>query len=681
MDSPDQFSDRGNAAKARRQNLPTLLTETSSPQSDNQNYSRLPLSPVTALIHTRYKAVQFTPITAIPAKSSVGTFKGPMICSPSTPLRTTILERFLADTYEADALNEAAFQQPLTLSTAGITDALPSPDYVVPSWGNVMGSPPETFSDCFSPFLGTDPAEQYFDQEPQSTTSYKSEGEPRSALSIKSIQSSKSLPSRLPNLGLNLNLNLHVGTECAEGAESAEGQIQQHHNGAVQKESNTEAPAAVPLPCSPTSTEITFVEEDLAATHAATTVPAAITVSPTVPVAKTTRFRRNSFPQLLRNRKDRPQLLATLPTPDQNGHPHPLRSAPFEAPVFSNDQEEPMKTMSPPPTPTTNNFEDQLPPVRIRIEPSPFSPPPAPTLGFFPVSLPETVPTIDSSPFVPPPTPTLPRFHEEFPSSPVHAGPAPINTTILFLPWRQTQGPESTLNSPVLPDVRMRSIDPPPGPIQSSFPETFHASPVRTRPAPILTIPPRETIVQMTPPASVADSFDARYPVSPNNNESTHPSVTKTRATKSSKVVRFAVVESPLRNNHFKILPSPYPWPPRTIGDATIASILTPTAVEFNTSRPYPKTEHCKPSMADVLLDGTTPRGRTEQRHEKVGRLTRSMSPKNSRAEEVVEPAILPNTVFERQKDQSHSTRSPIASDKNIILRTYFNPNEAAIQK
>jgi len=476
-----------------------------------------------------------------------------------------------------------------------------------------------------------------------------------------------------------------------------------------------------------------------------------------------------------------------LPTPDQNGHPHPLRSAPFEAPGFGNGQEEQMKTMSPPPAPTTNNFEHQLPPVRIRIEPSPFSPPPAPTSGFFPVSLPEPVPTVHSSPFDPPPAPTLPRFHEEFPSSPahagpapidttipflpwrqtqgpestlnssvlpdvrmrsidpppaptlprfheefpsspVHAGPAPIDTTIPFLPWRQTQGPESTLNSPVLPDVRMRSIDPPPAPtlprfheefpsspahagpapidttipflpwrrtqgpestlnspvppapIQSSFPETFYVGPVRTRPAPILTIPPHETIVQMTPPAPVAESFDARYPVSPNNNESTHPSVTETPATKSSKVVRFAVVESPLRNNHFKILPSPYPWPPRTIGDAAIASILTPTAVEFSTSRPYPKTEHCKPSMADVLLDGTTPRGRTEQRHEKVGRLTRSMSPKNSRAEEAVEPAILPNTVFERQRDQSHSTRSSIASDKNIILRTHFNPNEAAIQ-
>jgi hypothetical protein len=664
------MDDQANVTKARRQNLPTLLT---SPEIDPRNFSRFALSPMTALLQAKYKGVHATPITAVPIKSSVGTSRGPAIFSPSTPLRTTILERFLADTYEADALIEISLQQPLTLAAAGISDSLPTPDTMA-QWSDIMSSPPETNSDCFSPVLGTGPAEQDLDQEPQSTISYKSEGEPVSALSGKSMLSSKSLPVRLAPLGLNISPRL--------GMKSAEEQIQQQNHGPAQTEPNPEGPTVVPMPCSPTSTESTFIDEESATTQATTTIPAAITVPPsiTVPVAKTTRFRRNSFPHHKSND-------TTLPTPDQNGHPHPLRSSPFDTLALSNDQEEQMKIMSPPPAPISPNFEDQLPSVKIRIEPSLFSPPPAPTLRFFPASLPEPVPTIGPSPFDPPPAPTLPRFHEEFPSSPLHARPAPIDTAITFVPWRRTQEPDSTMNSPVLPDVRIRSIDPPPAPTQPRFSEEFPASPARSKPAPIQPISSRETIVlgrgktsQMTPSAPLTEHFDIRTPLSLNDNELPSPSVTKTGVAKPSKVVRFDVVDSPPPNVHFEVIPSPYPWSPRTFSYAAFASIDSPLAADFSAS-PFPKSENCKPTMADVLLDGTTPRGRTEQRLEKVGRLTRSMSPKNSRAEESVALTILPNTVFQCHRDQSYSTRSPITNDKNIILGTYFSPNKAAIHK
>ena len=497
-----------------------------------------------------------------------------------------------------------------------------------------------------------------------------------SALSIKSIQSTKSLPAWLPVLGLNFSPRL--------GPESAEGQIQQQNHTAAQTESNLEEPVANPTPCSPTSTESTCLEEDFAATQVAATAPPAMTV----PVTKPTRLRRNSFPQLLHKSKDYPKALATLPTPDQKGHPHPLRSAPFEGPALSSNRNEQTKTVSPPPAPTANFFESQLPQVRICIEPSPFSPPPAPTLGFFPVSLPEPVATMGPSPFDPPPAPTLPGFHEEFPASPVHAGPAPIDTTITFLPWRRTQEPDSTMNSPVLPDVRIRSIDPPPAPTQSTFSEEFPASPARSKPAPIDTSSPRETMVsdkgktlQMKPRAQLAKRFNTGPSISSNNNEPPTSPAAETHVAKPSKVVRFAVIDSPSGNNHFKPPPSPYPWPPRTFGDTAIASILTPIAAEFSPSRPFPKSENPGPTMADALLDRTTPRGRTEQRLEKVGRLTRSASPKNRRIEESRGTAILPNSVFECERDHSYSTRSPIASDKNIILRTYFNPSKAAIHR
>ena len=556
----DQLSDHANAAKARRQNLPTLLTETTS---------------------------QCTPIATVLMKNPVGTFRGPMIRSPTTPLRTTILEQFLADTYEADALTETSPQPPLTLASAGISDTLTTPNTMVP-WCYIMGSPPETNSDCFSPVLRTGSAEQQPGQEIHSGISFGSEEEPMSASSIKSIQSTKSFPAWLPTLGLIFRPRI--------GPESVEGQIQQQNDAAAQTESNLEMPAVMPMPCSPTWTECTFLEEEFAAA-----IP--------VPVTKTTRFRRNSFPQLLRKSKDHPKVLPTLPTPDQKGHPHPLRSAPFEGLALSSNQEEQAEIVSPPPpppAPTENSFENQLPQVKNCIEPS-----------------------------------------------------------------------------PVLPDVRIRSIDPLPVPTQPSFSKELPASPARSKPVPIDTISPRETIVsgkgktlQLRPPEQLTERFDTGSPISSNNNEPQPPPTAETCTTKPSKVVRFVVVDSPPKNTDFKPQPTPYPWPTRTFGGTTITSILSPIAGEFSPSSPFPEGENSKPTMADALLDRTTPRGRTEQRLEKVGRLTRSVSPKNKRIEEPVGPATLPNTVFECQRAP---TRSPVTSDKKIILRTYFNSNKAAI--
>jgi len=676
MDSLDERSGHANTAKERLRKLPALSTKVLV-GTDGTDYGRFALSPLTTLAYAKYRGAQWTtPVTAVhikntPIMKAGEALRNPMIRTPGTPLRATILDRYLADNCEVDAISEASIQPHLTLAAAGISDALPTPVLTVP-WSPVMSSVPETNSDCYSPVLGTGPAEQDLDLdlEPRSAASYKSEGEPQSALSGRSVQSTKSLPAWVYGSGRRFKpWPLTRNTEEL---------IQEKGNVEALTRSTPEDAAITLTQCSPTSSENTFVEEEFGTAQAAVTVPD----------AKMARSRKNSFPQLFLNNKQRPQVTAVIPTPGEVDHPHPLRSAPVDAPdnyihssipAFSRDQEEQMKMAAPPSAPTADSFADRLPEVKIRIEPSPYSPPPAPTVGFFTVCLPEPVASIDPSPFDPPPAPTLSSFREDFPASPIHAGPAPIDTTIPFGAWRRTQEPGSTMNSPVLPTTQIRSIDPPPAPTQGSFSEVFPASPLRSKPAPIDTISPREESkfshengTEMPPPAPLVERFDVKSPVPRDKDVPPPSSVLGRRGTKSTKVVRFAAVDSPTRSFHFKAPLSPHPWYPRALGVAYNASIPTPLVDE-----PFADGENRKPPMTDMLLDGTTPRGRTGRRLKNVGRLTRSVSPKGSRNDEPVNIGHLPSTVYNRHNDQPHSAISPVRSDKHIILQTYFNPSRS----
>lgn len=695
MGSLNVLNDHAIKSRERRRRLLPALTTKQLFDSSDKDYSRFALSPLTSHAHARNSAAPWTPVTAVPIRSpglkSQGlrspilkspVLRSPVICTPGTPLRTTILERYLAEASDGEDLTDEQFQAPLTLAGAGISDALPTPGVVV-NWSLVMGSPPETNSDCFSPVLGTGPAEQAFTDDPRSALSNKSDGEPKSAHSAKSFQSTKSMPARPTEVVLDFSKRSKTEEEkkLSKGTDGKAGsQAQAKANGvAVDPD----------LHCSPTTTENTFIEEEFGTCEA----PMAISSPP-----KSIWPRRNSFPQFLRKTKQPPKILVTFSTEDKDIPLPPLRSAPLEAPTFgtqmatpalSNNQEEQVKMMTPPPAPTSARFANSLPQVKICIQPSPFSPPPAPTSGSFPVSFPDPVATIDPSPFDPPPAPTISRFREDFPASPIHAGPCPIDTAIPFVQWRTSQEPSSALDSPVLPEARLNavlaSIDPPPAPTQARFSGFFPASPIRSKPAPIDTISPQLPCSEnfdatpKVPPPPISEHFDVKTPNVQARNTPPPPSVNGSRVVKSAKVVRFAVVDSPSGKTHFKTPLSPHPWSPRALGGTAYASILSPVEGSFNGVTP-PLLDNQKPRMTEILLDGTTSRGRAGQKLKNAGRLTRSLSPKRTMSDEPSSITILPNTVYDPESNQLYRTDSPVVSDKYIILQTYFNPNRTITQ-
>ena len=374
--------------------MPALTTKHLLESSDH-DYTRFALSPLTSHALLRGHGGGWTPITAVPIKSPglrSPLLRSPTIRSPSTPLRTTILQRYLTDASSPDGSDLSPFDASLTLTGAGIMDALPTPGIMVP-WSLIMGSPPETNSDCFSPVLGTGPAEQDF-SEPRSPLSNRSEGDPKSAHSAKSFQSTKSLPAGTFKWFLDVD-DTYNTTKPSEA---------KHEPKAQSKPQSVTA--NVQMQCSPTETENTFIEEDFGA--------AEVPWVPTLPAPKTVWNRRKSFPQFLRKAKKAPKVSTDFLANDKHNvdHPHPLRSAPIEEPpsrtktpalAVDNHQEKEADLIEPPPAPTALSFADQLPRVKICIEPSPFSPPPAPTSGSFPVNLPDPVATTNPSPFDPPP--------------------------------------------------------------------------------------------------------------------------------------------------------------------------------------------------------------------------------------------------------------------------------------
>ena len=669
------------ASRERRKRLPTLTTKLLFETGDH-DYSRFALSPLTSHALLRGHGGGWTPVTAVPIKSpglKSPLLRSPTVCTPSTPLRTAVLQRYLTDASSPDGSDLPPFDGSLTLAGAGITDALPTPGVIVP-WSLIMGSPPETNSDCFSPVLGTGPAEQDF-SEPRSPFSNKSDGEPKSAHSAKSLQSAKSLPAG------TLEWLLDVGDPETTDNTTKPREVNGGKDGTKAQSKPQNLTVNSQIQGSPTETENTFIEEDFGAAEAPWV--------PTLSVPKTVWNRRKSFPQFLRKTKKAPKVSITFLADDKDDvdHPHPLRSAPIEeapsrtkTPTLAVDkhQEKQAGLMDPPPAPTALSFADQLPRVKICIEPSPFSPPPAPTSGSFPVTLLDTVASIDPSPFDPPPAPTVPRFKEEFPASPIHAGPCPIDTTIPFVQWRSSQEPSSAIDSPVLPEARldkiMASINPPPAPTQARFFGLFPETPNNTKSAPIgsdaaqvgITGESNTTPKALPPPPKTALLDKILH--SSNAGNSLSSTTEGTQAVKTAKMVRFAVVDSPSGKTHFKSPLSPSPWSPEAFYDGRFASILSPIDCEPDRFT-VPPPETTELSMTNALLDGTMPRGRSgQQKLKRLGRLTRSISPKRTR-DEAMDITVLPNTVYDPETKRLYTSNSPVISDKYIILQTYFNPN------
>jgi hypothetical protein len=132
--------------------------------------------------------------------------------------------------------------------------------------------------------------------------------------------------------------------------------------------------------------------------------------------------------------------------------------------------------MTPPPSRFNKSFADQMPDISISISSSPFDPPPAPRHESFP---------------------------GQFPVSPKTSGPAPIDTSLKIF---RKKDRESFMNSPLLPEDRARAVEralyPPPAPTSGQFPEEFPRSPAHSGPAPVDITSPNSTWSSVsTPPA------------------------------------------------------------------------------------------------------------------------------------------------------------------------------------
>jgi len=479
------------ATKERRQRLPLLSTGSEtlrSPTANENDYSKFTLSPMATSITSgallRSGLSSYTPVTAVPVKS-------PAIGTPGTPLRTTLLERYLADHRPLGTLNEVSPRpSPLNLSKPGVSDSFQT---------YVAASPPETNSDCFSPVLGTGPAEQFqglsplsFDP-PNSTFDEGDDGDDGDEVVLITLPW-ETMSSAWPRR----NSFPSYGEE-------------------VKKSGNFFK--ALPEPRSPNG--------------------------PKSPISERGFNSRTQPPTPAFFKDIQAKSMTPPPAPTVGGFQDDLLDAPKRVGP---------SPFSPPPAPTAGAFPE-LPDPAPSTERSVFDPPPAPTLSRFPVELPASpkmsfpapintsiprewkgVPSphstlyspIPPEPFLdavlrsppPAPAPTKLQFSEQLPASPLRSKPAPIDTSP-----RLDQG----WNEDLVSTARTPRYPPPaPDALKLQFSEQFPASPLRSKPAPIDTSPRldqgwNEDLVSTArtprypPPAPDASKlqFSEQFPTSP----------------------------------------------------------------------------------------------------------------------------------------------------------------------
>lgn len=485
-----------NASKERRQKLPLLSTKSVREPANEKDYSQFALSPMrsptTARSLLKSGLSTFTPVTAVPVKS-------PAIGTPGTPLRTTLLERYLAEHRPLGTVSETSPRtSPLALSKAEISEALRNYNAV---------SPPETNSDCFSPVLGTGPAEQFQGLSPLSfdpSNSAFDDNESEDSVFLITLPwetMSTVWPRRnsFPSYGEEVKKSGNFfktlpeprspnGPKSPISERGFDGRTQPPTPSFL-KEAAAKSMTPPPGPTFGAFTDELPPDQGQGGPSPFSPPPAPTAVSfpevpEPVPSAGRSVFDPPPAPTLSQFPVDLPASpKISYPAPINTSIPRDLRCAPSpNSALYSPVPPESfldavLKSPPPGPAPFKLQFAEQLPASPLRSKPAPLDT--SPQLGDWedPVS---TVRT----PRCPPPAPNATQLHfsEEFPASPARSKPAPIDTSPRLEPFFENSED---------PTTAIYADNPPPAPNASKlqFSEQFPASPARSKPAPIDTSP------------------------------------------------------------------------------------------------------------------------------------------------------------------------------------------------
>jgi len=512
-------SGKPTATHELRQRLPLLATGSFRKAVIGDNdYSKFSLSPMTAthLMRSGLSAA-FTPVTAVPVKS-------PVISTPGTPLRTTLLERYLAEHRPLDTVSETSPRpSPLTLSKAGISDSFRA---------YVAASPPETNSDCFSPVLGTGPAEQFqglsplsFDP-PNSTFDEGDDGDEVVLIALPWETEGSVVPRRnsFPSYGEEVKKsgNFFKALPEPRSPNGPKSPISERgFNGRAQSPSPAffKNVQAKPMTPPPAPTLGGFQDDVLNAPKRVGPSPFS---PPPAPTAGAFPELPNPAPSGERSVFDPPpaptlsQFPVDLPASPKISYPAPIntsfsrewRGVPSpHSSLYSPVPPEPfldavLRSPPPAPAPTKLQFSEQLPTSPLRSKPAPID-----TSPRLDQSWNDDVLTTARTPRCPPPAPDASKlqFSEQFPASPARSKPAPIDTSP-----RLGSGDDYDND----PATAISTEHPPPAPnaSQLQFSEQFPASPARSKPAPIDTSPRLDSSEDRDPETAISTEFPPPAP-------------------------------------------------------------------------------------------------------------------------------------------------------------------------
>lgn len=713
LTGPDRVttSVQADASKERRRRLPLLSTESAHAQAVNQpDYGQFSLSPMrspfTARNFMRSALTNFTPITAVAVK-------GPAIAAPGTPLRTTLLERYLSEHRPLETLSEdSPGASPLTLSKAGISDALRASNGL--PWGLITASPPETNSDCFSPVLGTGPAEQFQGLSPLSfepPNSVFDEGDDDDDVVLITLpwETAATLwPRRnsFPSYGEEIQKSGNFFKTMTEprspsGPKSpiSERGYASHPQPPTEAFKSTHTNSTTPPPATTFGASPNELAEGQKRAGLSPSFPAPINTS----IPREWRHTPSPHSSRYSPLPPEPFLDAVLRSPPPAPAPtkllfseqlpaSPLRSKP--APIdtsssLSNGGEyDPLSTARTarwPPVPDRSKlqFSEQLPASPARSEPAPIDT--SPRLDqTFDAGDPNTAISLKNPP--PAPDASKLRFNKELPASPAKSRPAPIDTSPRL---------DQTFDRGD-PNTAISLENPPPAPLPSKlqFSEQLPASPARSKPAPIDTSPrldqsfesgdPNTAIYLENPPPAPPPSkvqFSETLPPNPMRSKPApidtsplpdisnsyvellgsartphHPSPASMASrfgNRPKRTVRFAEdVQSPTVRSAVPVTPHPsHERSPRALGGTVDVALVTPTSAELI---PKSAVERKGDPWENMPAEGANEaaRGRQSRRLQQAGRLTRSASPVSPGAgkDEVVAVKVLPNTVYDAER-------------------------------
>ena len=152
------YANSGNTSPSneRRKQLPTVpMLSTLFPKANNKDYSQFALSPIVARPFGRLAPSEGTPITAI----HLNDVRTPAIASSASSPGMSLLDRYLAE-HEEPLSPVELLQSPFIMQKARNGGMIQTPRLWT-ALAPIVGSPPESATDCFSPLLGDGPAEMF----------------------------------------------------------------------------------------------------------------------------------------------------------------------------------------------------------------------------------------------------------------------------------------------------------------------------------------------------------------------------------------------------------------------------------------------------------------------------------------------------------------------------------------